>query len=441
MSYVKKLTGLVYCHNMKQMLRFFIGTIIIYFLFIDTQPANSGAYLQSSHGDSTYGVKRNASGFPSGYPKGLCAHCHEQHANIDGSEPAPSDGGPSLFELFSDNHIAQTENFCYQCHKESGSYQSGGMVNRSYSYRAGGWTADSVNDILESFNYGSPDSSHYLDDIVTFISGKWGYTANSNPCTACHNPHSAQGDPPNMPNGPKNTSTTRGWPVSRPSLHSKDNNTWGLWGDVSGERMSIFTYQAPYRFNSSTNYEPDGSTTVYDGSNLTDFVSFCTDCHNDSNTIYSTPLFRDSNKFNWNTEQHGGGVASYGCSDILPPYQEAQCGSYVLSCTDCHEPHGSPNIFLIRKEVNGDEVTVDAGNAPGPDERENTEWIFLCSRCHDGLSIPDGRHTHPFFVPPQVSGCSSLQCHEAGDYYRVCTECHNHGNQDIDGTPFGEPLL
>ncbi|MBI4825998.1 MAG: hypothetical protein HY807_06195 [Nitrospirae bacterium] len=422
-------------------LKLFFYSGFLFLFLLNPDCAGAGAYLNSAHGSSAYGAKRSASGFPADYPKGLCAHCHEQHASVDNSEPGPSGGSPSAYELFYDNHISQTDGICYECHKDSGSFQTGGsIINRSYSYRAGGWTSDLVNDILEAFSFSSPDSSHNLDDIRTFITGKWGYTGNSNPCAACHNPHSLQGDPPNAANSVKNDAT-RGWVVSRPSLHSTDNNAWGLWGDIAGERMSVYNYQAPYRYSTTTNYEPDGSTTTQDGSNLTDFATFCSDCHNNTNTINSTALARNLNKFSWSTEQHGGGAASAGCPDILNPYQVAQCGTYVLSCTDCHESHGSPNLMLIRKEVNGAEVTVDVETGFGPFGRENTEWMSLCVRCHDGLDTTDGNHTHPFFIPPQVSGCSSFQCHEAGDIYRVCTECHSHGNQDIDGTPFGEPLL
>jgi hypothetical protein len=401
-----------------------------------------GFYLNSAHGNSSYGVKRSASGFPD-YTQGLCAHCHEQHASNDGAEPDPAGGAPSQYLLFYDNSVSQTDGLCFECHKEINSFQSGGIIeNRSYSYRAGGWTSDTVNDILESFSFSTPDTSHSLDDIKTFIAGKWGYTANSNPCAACHNPHATQGDPPNAPNSTK-TSGTRGWPVSRPSTHSTDNNSWGLWGDDAGEKMDFYTsgYQAPYRYNSVTLYEPDGSITA-DGSNLTDFVTFCTDCHDDVNIITSTPLGRNLYTFNWNTEKHGSGTAFDGCPDIFPPYQVAQCGNYVLACTDCHEPHGSPNIFLVRREVNSIEVTVDTGTGQGPDGRDNKEWVFLCESCHDGLNA-DGYHTHPSFVPPDSSGCSAAACHlgGAGTEYRPCGECHFHGNDTIDGEPYLEPLF
>ncbi len=419
--------------------------------------ANSGFYTNSAHGNnSTYGVKRSATGFPSDYPRGLCAHCHEQHASINGAEPGPISGAPSRYALFYSNYVDQTDGFCYNCHTDSGSLQSGGsLLNRSYSYRAGGWTSDTINDILEAFSIASPGTSHNLSDIQTFIKTNataqgWGYTDDFTPCVACHNPHAAQGDPSNSPNSTKSV-VTRGWPVSRPSLHSTDNNSWGLWGDVAGERMSTYsTYQAPYRFNSIIAYEPDGSTTQT-GSNLTDYVTFCTDCHNNTNNITSTSLGL-LNKFDWNTEKHGGGAADTtpltgACADILDPYlTSANCGSYVLACTDCHEPHASPNIFLIRKMVNGGLdsvaplVTVTSGTGTGPEGGSGKEWAFLCINCHDGL-LSDGYHTHPFTIPPDTDPkCSAKYCHPMFGY-RNCVDCHNHGNSTIDGTPYGEQLF
>jgi hypothetical protein len=415
---------------------------IIAFFILLTYPdqATGGLYLNSSHGNSTYGVKRSASGFPD-YTTGLCAHCHEQHASISGTEPTPVGGAPSKYLLFSDNYLSQTDSVCLDCHRDLNSLQTGGSIlNRSYSYRAGGWTVDTMNDILEAFSYIPPDTTHNLNDIKVFITGKWGYTGDSNPCNACHNPHAAQGDPPDAPNSAKSAGS-RGWLVSRPSAHSTDNNSWGLWGDDAGEKMSDYSagYQAPYRYNSTITYEPDGTATQ-DGSNLTDFVSFCTDCHNDTNIIFSTDLGRNLHTFSWNIEKHGAGIAVDGCPDILSPYQVAQCGNYVLSCTDCHEPHGSPNIFLVRKVVNSFEVTVDSGTGQGPDGRDNKEWVFLCGNCHDGLRV-DAYHTHPAFIPPQSSGCSSAQCHFNIGEYRPCGDCHFHGNSVVDGVPYGEPLF
>jgi hypothetical protein len=358
-------------------------SIICWILYPDR--ANSGPYLDSAHGNTLYGVNRSSlSTF--GYSKGNCAHCHEQHASIGGSEPAPT-GGPDKYALFYTNHVSQTDNFCYKCHTDSSSLQAGGLVNRSYSYRAGGWTADTLNDILEAFRYGPPtsttSSSHRLDDIKTFINGKWGYTANySNPCAACHNPHRAKGDPANSPNTAK-SSTTRGWPVSRPSDHV-DKYVWDTWGDDTGEKMRDYvgalTYQAPYRFGSTAAYEPDGSATT-DGSNLTDYVTFCLDCHGQSPTPYSTRLGRYLYLINWETSSinsmHGKYLGDESDNTKKPPYyvSSGKAVNHVLSCTDCHEPHGSPNYgFLIRREVNGGIASVTANT--------KSDWANFCTNCH-----------------------------------------------------------
>jgi hypothetical protein len=366
-----------------------------------------GPYTNSAHGSTSYGVKRSATGFPADYTKGNCAHCHEQHASIGGVQPDPKAGTPvpDKYLLFDPNHTSQTVSFCFDCHLgTTGGYQTGGLVNRSYSYRAGGWTSDTLDDILQAFTYGPPtnttSSSHKLDDIKTFITGKWGYTANSNPCVACHNPHVAQGDPANLPNSAKTTSTTRGWPVTLPSKHGSLVAAEILWGDGSGEKMSDYattgyTYQAPYRFGNTTEYEPDGSTTITNGSNLTDYVTFCTDCHHYSSTPVSTRLgntnLRDidwSATGDYHGKKNGGGGKK-------APYTAAT--NYVLACTDCHEPHGSPNYcYLIRKEVNGGTTDFSGNTRAG--------WDSLCVKCHS----------------------SHLSSHHGSN---LCSGCHYHNNR------------
>lgn len=401
----------------------YLCVIGIISLLLFTEKAISGPYLNSAHGKSTYGVDRTSlSSF--GYSKGNCAHCHEQHASIGGTEPNPT-GGPSKYALFYTNHVSQTDNVCFKCHTDLSSLQTGGLTNRSYSYRAGGYAADLLNDIREAFSFALSATSHNLGNIQTFINGRWGYTNDSNPCAACHNPHMALGDPANAPNSRKTTGTRGYSPVSRPSLHSKDNNAWGLWGDAAAERMNSYAlslggiYQAP---NATSGYEPDGSATQ-DGSNLADFNTFCIDCHNNTNTtISSTPLGRFVYAFNWGIEKHGGGAASdYGGeNDHVLPYQDTLCGQYVLACTDCHEPHGSPNKFLIRKQVNKSMVTI-------PSDRG--DWKSLCDRCH--TSIPNKHH---------ILGFDCLSCHvlewdpTLGAWimkYRECIVCHYHGSTKI----------
>ncbi len=375
-------------------------------------------YYLDTHGNVTYGVScKNVT-----YSKGECLHCHDV---------SQSGHGGKLFDI--------TDNFCFKCHDNTTTYATTVIKNRSYSYRAGNYNTDSMDDILEAF---SLSSKHKLSDIKTFINGKWGYTASSNPCDACHNPHIAQGDPVNSPDSAKSPST-RGYPVVRPSEHATNYNN--LWGDISTERMSNYTvnYQAPYRYNSITTYEPDGSTTQ-NGSNLTDFNTFCTDCHNTTYTIYSTTLGRNLKKIDWNVELHGKG--EFG--GILYPQNPYNGGGTVLSCTDCHEPHGSPNVFLLRKEVNGavldNPITAFSLNlCTFPDPNRDKVLGWLCKRCHkddhdqnpsiypDANTWKQSHHYNDPIKPYKRTKCNC--CHESATGQPIaCNCCHYHGSHSTD---------
>jgi len=188
-------------------------------------------------------------------------------------------------------------------------------------------------------------------------------------------------------------------------------------------------------------HEPDLSATQ-DGSNLTDYVTFCTDCHNNSNTIYSNRLKRNLYTIDWAAELHGTGAGSDdndSCDCLHSPYAESQLGDYILACTDCHEPHGTQNNFLIRPYVNNQWVKITnygAGYDPYPDGQPNKEWSYLCGRCHDGLAKSDGRHVHIGDINGDgTNDCTS--CHGGGTY-RNCGECHYHGNDAIDGVHYGK---
>ena len=121
--------------------------------------------------------------------------------------------------------------------------------------------------------------------------------------SGCHNLYRAQRDPLT----PAGRFVGQRLPgvVSKPSDHSKDNNAWKLWGADPGQnppqRMSESalsvggTYQSPYRYNSTTTYEPDGST-ASDGSNLFNTVTFCLDCHQYSLNSARIAALPDSQK-------------------------------------------------------------------------------------------------------------------------------------------------
>jgi hypothetical protein len=325
------------------------------------EKARSGPYLDSAHGSSSYGVNRSATGFPTDYAKGNCAHCHEQHASIGGAQPAPDSGSPpSNYALFADTFTDQSNDFCFYCHKGTGSLQfSFDRTNYNYSYWFGGDHTNQTlpDNIYDAFNPAA-GSSHNLQDILDFVKLKWPETFKdeSNPCNACHNPHLSQ----------------RGYPIVRPT----DRNN--IWGDSAGEHMSDFAaahggdYQAPYWYGSTTTYEPDNSMTT-GGTNLPDYVTFCSDCHNATNVINSTTLLRQVKYIDWTQmnrtnqpgDYHGSITRCFGVDgdpswgSLKEPYYTANKSNFITCCTDCHEPHGAVHgaettvPFLLRKTVNG----------------------------------------------------------------------------------------
>ena len=365
------------------------------------QAATAG-YTDSAHGDGLGGVNRENAQcieWPGGScPIGSCAHCHD---TFDLDICDDDTFGLMLFAS-NDSPASQTDNFCFQCHKGTGSAQVGGVTNHTYSKNFGGGTP-TFTTMYDAFNptTGTTRSSHNLSDIQSFIAGSHGFTADSNACLACHDNHLAQR------NYPVTFTATGGvrTAIRRP-VHN-DTAPGNLWGDEENATSGYYEltsevieaqgllYQAPYYQVGST-FEPAGDTTS-DGSNLPNIITFCLDCHSHTN-VFSTERGRNLRKIDWTATQHGkshqGGLA-VGAS--ISPYTDHNY-DYVLVCTDCHEPHGSENQWLLRTTINGkDNITV-----PG-----DGEWSEVCEACH----------TFNTFHYGQVTTC----------YGDGVWNCHYHG--------------
>ena len=413
--------------NSKKLFQIFLPAIIP--AFFSVAQAQTGPYTSSAHGSSSIGVKRTDPALAN-YSKGNCAHCHEQHASIDGAEPAPDSGSStaSPFAVFADNFNTgrtlspywQSDNFCFYCHTNVSSLQSGGIDNKDYAATFGGYTTSSPLGIFQAFNQ---HSYHNLYDIwfesKSYFSST--FTSVSNPCTACHNPHIAKRNKANVQD-PTFTA------LSKPSDHGN------LWGDDTTERMNsaaAYTYQAPFYYNSATTYEPGGTSTD-DGSLTPDYNAFCTDCHNSTNDIYSTTLGRNLIKIDWYTlggdgvnagDKHGRNSAT-AAGVTRAPYNNTI--DLVLSCLDCHEPHGSPSSFLIRREVNG-AVTSGDVHTEATSPTATSTLSRLCERCHTSnwASIHHGPTPGSDAPYNKDQTCS---CHGQKPPVPIpCEQCHFHG--------------
>ncbi len=375
-----------------------VGLLVWVFTPSDVIAYYEATYTDSAHGNPTSGVNRSEAG----HDIGDCANCHDTF-----SESTCGENQLMLFEV--DNPDSQTDNFCFQCHASDGAAQQ--VTNYTYSKNFGGGS-ETFTTIYDAFNptIGVTPSSHNLKDMQDWATGKLGFTSDNNPCTLCHHPHTAQDNYPVTLTGRGGVKTA----IRDGGLGYRDRPT-NLWGDEdyasSGwlERTRDVTnrYQAPYYVGGS-NYEPANDTTA-DGSNLPNFTKLCYDCHNTSN-VYSTERGYNLEKINWATgykgDQHGTLHSTYPYGRrgyTIAPYGNDSY-PYILCCTDCHEPHGSPNEFLLRTCVNGkDNITVGW----------NGDWWEFCTACHVLTYATDTYHQQR----PEGFGWQ-------------CDWCHGHGNTD-----------
>ncbi len=366
-------------------------------------------HADSAHGNESYGVNR----LNAGYDIGDCAHCHE---TFD-----PSTCGVNNFMLFFDEILAACAVGCTSCHSNSATWQA--TENFPYAVNFGGASPIWYGNIYTQFCSANSmpangGSRHHLGQIWSVIKNNaydWGFNSDPHPCVACHPPHHAQQNHPvAIVGGKLNTA------IRLPSRYKNTDAADLLWGDDEGERMSDYAaqlaipdgeYQAPYYGDTSdpdweVSYEPAGDATS-DGSNLPDYVTFCMDCHQYAQ--YDLDANEDVKAIKWGppwceadeADIHGAAHAntrdagSIACmateGPLRPPYDTHEPGpsNYVLSCLDCHEPHGTyQRPHLIRVKINGG-VVADGS------------FVEICQKCHD-MNHPDGacNGCHGHFVGP-----------------------------------------
>ncbi len=342
----------------------------------------AATYTDSAHGDLVSGVNRSEAG----HDIGDCAHCHDTFDD--------SICGVNHRMLFVNQFTDQDSGVCVKCH--GGNKQVGGIINYDYSRTRGGEESkDCPSNIKKAFKFIDPGtrlpriqcdltealgSAHDLKNIRAYMKNKWGWggvNAEVNPCGTCHNPHKAIKD----------------YPCSLPSSHG---NTWDIWGDESGEKMADYLdsgeiYQAPNKAGGGTERDADAQP---------NYVEFCLECHQ-----YEQASFEHGTvaAINWGIggDNHGKGVAgNIGPMWLEEPYGTGQqeynpnLGKYVLCCTDCHEPHGSRNEWLLRTEVNGT-------SGVALEDPANSEF---CLACH---AVVQG-------TPHSPPGCDFTDCHKHG---------------------------
>jgi cytochrome c553 len=385
--------------NTRSRIQYLPMTILIVLgVLVWAYAAAADMYSDSAHGNAdpepAYGVHR--SGID--HPIGDCAHCHETDGSVCDD---------FHFMLFYDD-LAAYQTFCTTCHGPSSTWQP--IVNYPYARNFGGASQTWYPNIYTQFadNHSLPaecGSRHHLGQIRTGLLSQvgqdWGFNDDPNPCVACHAPHAGRRNYPVSDvrgGGALNTA------IRRPSHYKSTNPQDFLWGDDDNrpgepERMDEYAasvggyYQAPYYGSfGSGQYEPAADATS-DGSNLPNYVTFCMDCHqyeqSDPDRGGATVKAID-----WLTDIHGAAPANTldaadfveycmipAESALKAPYVDFESSNYVLSCLDCHEPHGTyKRLHLLRLVINGEAVGVDTN--PSCANPVGSDWYNICEKCH-----------------------------------------------------------
>ena len=350
---------------------------------------------------------------------------------------ATGHGSPNIKLLNAASNVG-LDTFCFNCHTQ------GRISNYALS---GGGLAD---DIEQAF---AMSQKHNVGTAFS-IGGKNFILQ----CTTCHNPHVVTGRHWSVANGvtPITRPDLNADPAQNP--RAMGSTPWGAVGGqkmndfaargrgTGGWKFNMYR-GIPYGSTSIPDDQPavyqppktgSGYNFEFPGQVLPDYPTFCLDCH--GNRVGSHP------PVNW-----GQGIP---CTDnsVDPPDQRVECGAqhgllpanvpkyrrdpgtwgnngnpdpifsepgatrgrgyghwmrwpyesadrnaginFVMSCTDCHEAHGSNIGSMLRTNPN---------NGTG-----STTWNTMCNNCH-------------YYYGGQHKGmsCGNASCHEANSVHRI----------------------
>lgn len=452
-----------------KIIAFHISSVIILLLSVSVSSFAEVNYSSSAHGHSSAGVSRVD--LQDDYVVGNCAHCHEQHASMESVTHAANE---SLLFSATDSDVviySTTSNFCFQCHSSAG-----GVENHDYSATFGslilsgdgavavdssGATAPSS--ILDAFN---TTHGHNLSDVYQYAINNPdkfpSFKAGSNPCTACHDPHVAR----------RNHSDPIDATLSVMSLPDEHGD---LFGDGDGDGLSSdgdegsSVSERMSRWAVAPEYVPPLNEP--DAVDTPDYNTFCLYCHNEavetsetytlhccSSLGYLLPI--DWHNVSGDTgdgnqtgtyvvpgDKHGLNIAT-GNAAIEAPFGDPNNDTnlendFNLSCTNCHEAHGSDNDYMVRRVINGIPLGVVVSGL-------TTARGQHCVPCHeeDSMIRPNGtmrwKDTHhggpsasnndsPYSPNAHVADGGCIYCHgssssSSDDFPIACEECHYHGS-------------
>ena len=326
-------------------------------------PPPSGDYIASGHGNPTTGVTR----LP-GYSRGNCAHCHEQHASVGGSEPSPVVDGPADFLLFT---VQTGVAFCTECHDSNGPASSD--IGSAYNGSVGHGNTGGINTPIA--------------------------------CVDCHDPHFA---------GPVHTMPDDGNDATKGAIKGSSGVS-AAWSTPPAPAPGQETLSAPtYSVKDPIDYE----------------YQLCLKCHSNYQgagwppirTLDSVQLTDQGKEFNpFNFSSHPvTGTGTWKNAFLRANHTTVMTGGWQnpssldkrMHCSDCHGgdgvlepkgPHGSNARYMLK--------AIGAETDPA----DENSYDNLCRLCHltNNQNSNFGSHT------AGAHGYDGLSGNAFG-----CTACH-----------------
>ena len=353
----------------------------------------AGTYATSAHagsGTPANGLSRTAT---TAYATGSCAHCHEQHASIGGSELAPT-GGPDPYL-----GMALEQNLCLACHTSTGS------VSDSVP------TPDNINtDITRTYNHDGTlsDALHRAgENFDTF-------TASPHvECGDCHNSHVARKG--------NHTAGSRYQTVNGNLIDNSGSGPSPLEG-VSG---------AAQAYGGATNWSAP-SQASYTLQTATKEYEICFKCHSGANPNWAS--WDGAGAAAWSDVGQEFNTKNKSFHPVVAALNVAGSGSTVLVsaqlangwapgdtmyCSDCHGnvgagvqgPHGSATKWMLSGTNKAWPYTSAANNGTSAGTYfalGGTTANLFCMNCHQ-----------------DPTSASSNNAHRRNDHAGIdCVECH-----------------
>ncbi len=150
--------------------------------------------------------------------------------------------------------------------------------------------------------------------------------------------------------------------------------------------------------------------------------ALCLDCHNGTKATAVSP--------------HGN-----------EGWANATQAPFRITCAECHDPHGTGNLRMIRERIRGQAVVFTRPTGQDSfDEPDDANEDDLCATCHTTTAhnrVPANRDQRPHHEGAQCTDCHT---HEAdgsattADAFMPvasCVTCHSQAQDNGDGTPPG----